>query len=102
MILKHMHIYNFDHTLSHSYILHKVLYLHIYVITYLEIIYSKTFANFQLKFAKYIYMHMLNLYNDTTRTWLKSEVIVCVELGIKVIFAYEYAVLYINVVFETR
>lgn len=36
------------------------------------------------------------------RTWLSSEVIVCVELGIKVIFAYEYAILYINAVFETR
>lgn len=37
------------------------------MLTYLEIIYSKTFANFKLKFAKYIYMHhTLNLYNDTT------------------------------------
>lgn len=51
--------------------------VHISMLTYLEIIYSKTFANFKLEFAKYryIYAHALTYIMTQQRTWLNSRLL---------------------------
>ncbi len=81
------------------------------ILTYLEIIYiqkhlpisNSNSQNIYLWNGWNIYIHALNLYNDKTEDMaVSSEVIVCVKLDIKAIFAYEYAILYIHIcLYET-